>query len=237
MENIYKTITKTPVIILCGGKGERLKAASSNMPKVLVDVDGKPFIRILMDDLLQYGFKHFILCVGYLKEQVQEYFAETHYHVEFSEENKPLGTGGALKRAASLIKSSSFLVVNGDSMCRTDYAELFNFHYAKDGLLTVVLVRPQQGRDCGVVNIDSNQQITNFMEKVESGGMGFINAGIYLMQRGLVRHMPQEKRFSLEYDFFPNIIDLGCYGFVTDGDLIDIGTPKRLSRARKYFAG
>lgn len=228
---------KIDVLILCGGKGERLKTVSGDLPKILIDVAGEPFINILIDDLLQYGFNRFILSIGYLKELVKNHFNNASFDVEFSEEDTPLGTGGAVKRAVKLIRSPSFLVMNGDSICKTDFSRFCDFHVRKGGIQSVVLSKPRLGNDYGVIEIDDFQRIKSFMEKTECKYNNmFINAGIYLMRRDIFLHMPEENRFSLEYDLFPKILDLGCYGFLSDGELIDIGTPERYERANQLLS-
>jgi NDP-sugar pyrophosphorylase family protein len=223
------------VVILCGGFGTRLRPLSGQRQKVLVPVGGKPFIGRLMDSLLNDGFKRFVLCSGYQKEQIRSFFEHQRYDVFFSEENEPLGTGGAIKHAMSHIESSSFLVLNGDSICPTNYHDLAAYHHAKGGVMTVVLTKPLAEKDYGVIQIDQSGRIVAFREKSEALECGYINAGIYVMNRDIFGIMPAAEKFSLEYDLMPKVIAAGCYGFVTNGVLVDIGTPERCSYAQNLF--
>jgi D-glycero-alpha-D-manno-heptose 1-phosphate guanylyltransferase len=84
-------------VILCGGLGTRLRPISGELPKVLMPFAGRPFIDILIESLLPFGIKRFILCVGYRRDRIREHFRDKDYEVEFSEETEPLGTGGAPK--------------------------------------------------------------------------------------------------------------------------------------------
>ncbi|MGZ3606711.1 MAG: nucleotidyltransferase family protein [Syntrophales bacterium] len=229
-------LEKIDAIILCGGKGQRLGSVGEGRPKALINVAGRPFIDILMDDLLRYGLKRFILSVGYLREQIKSHFSKTDLLVEFSEEDVPLGTGGAIEKAAAYTRSSSFLVLNGDSICRADLLKFFNFHIEKNGIVSMVLAKPLPGEDYGIVEMDESQRITRFAEKTKSGPASLVNAGIYFMKKDILSRMPGRDAFSLEHELFPKIVHLGCYGFPTESPLIDIGTPERLERANLLLA-
>lgn len=231
-------LEKIDVIILCGGQGIRLRPVVKDRPKVLVDIGGKVFLEVLIDYILQYGFKRIILSVGYLREQIIAHFDSYNpiCKIEFSEEETPLGTGGAVKRTQPLIESDTFLVMNGDSLCHTDLTKFYDFHIKHRAILSMVLVASQQVHDYGIVELDDSYRIKNFKEKVKRKGNGFINAGIYLMKKDIFSFMPDNDTFSLEYDFFPKILDNNCYGFVCEGKLIDIGTPKRYERTKNYFS-
>ena len=224
------------VIILCGGLGKRLRPAVSDRPKALAEIKDKTFLDILIDNLLEHGFKNIILCVGYLKEQIKDHFNyETDYNIEFSEEEYPLGTGGALKNARSLIKSDTFMVMNGDSICNVDFKDFFDFHIDKKAVLSMVLTRSQDGEDYGNVALDNSRNITSFKEKVDSKGECLINAGVYMMQNEIFSYMPDETSFSLEYDLFPKLITNKCYGYIIENELLDIGTPERYQIAIDFI--
>lgn len=232
----YNNLDKIDVVILCGGQGKRLRPVTKGLPKVLVNVGGRPFIDILISNLWQQGFKRFILCVGYLREQVIDHFKQnTSWNVEFSAEKTPSGTGGAVKKAGQLITSDSFLVMNGDSICNVDFSKFYDFHERNGGILSMVLAKSRRSYDYGIVELDSTNRIRNFKEKVCKNGSGMINAGIYLMKRDIFGYMPEGANFSLEHDLFPKIADSPCYGFLTDGALIDIGTPQRYEMANRLF--
>jgi NDP-sugar pyrophosphorylase family protein len=224
------------VVILCGGEGTRLRQVSGDKQKVLMPVKGHPFISLLIDSLLPFGFRRFILCTGYQKDQIHTYFKDLGYDVLFSDEYEPLGTGGAIKNARPYIGSSSFIVLNGDSICRTDYNSLMGFHNKKNGIMTLVLAKPLTEVDYGSVMIDDQYRVIEFREKVSAQVGGYINAGIYVMNHDIFNIMPDVKKFSLEYDLMPTIIPHGCYGFVTNGTLIDIGTPGRYLLAHNLLS-
>lgn len=226
-------LEKTDVLILSGGLGIRLREVISDYPKPMADIGGCPFLDILINYVSGFGFRRFILCIGHIGEVIKSYYRNkvTAQEILFSEENEPLGTGGAVKNAEKLIRSDSFLVMNGDSFCRVDFKGLFNFHTAKKALLSMVLVRSRSPEDFGSVTLDDSRRITDFNEKIAGGGENFISAGIYVMEKDVFSYMPGQNSFSLEYEMFPKIVNNQCYGFLTDGEFIDIGTPQRYEEA------
>ena len=234
--NNMTNLKEIDVVILCGGLGKRLRPVVFNQPKVLAKIGERTFLDILIDNLLLYGFKNIILSVGYLKEQIRNHFdpdKNYDYTLTFSEEEEPLGTGGALKKAKPLIRSNPFMVMNGDSICKVNFRSFFDFHIEKRALLSIVLVRSNTAEDYGSVTLDGSGRITNFNEKVagESRSENIINAGVYLMEKDIFSYMANQNRFSLEYDLFPKIVNNRCYGFLTESGFIDIGTPERYKKA------
>lgn len=259
-----KTITelsKIDIVILCGGLGNRLRPIISDKPKVLAKIGDKIFLDILLDNLLPYKFENIILCVGHLRQHIIGHF--DHYfdihkncNIKFSEEEKPLGTGGALKNAKSLIENNNFIVMNGDSICKIDFKDFFDFHIGKNALLSMVLSQSLSTSDYGTITLNDLKEIVDFNEKgshtqeivslnEKDSNVHYkklINAGIYLMRKDIFSYMPDNDIFSLEYDLFPKIIerqftdntknmDNKCYGFLSDSEVIDIGTPERYERS------
>jgi len=235
IKNDMTNLREIDVVILCGGLGKRLKPTFEG-PKVLAKIGEKTFLDILIDNLLIHGFKNIILSVGYLKDQIKNHFNYDYNKshdclITFSEEEEPLGTGGALKKAKTRIISNLFMVINGDSICEVNFRSFIKFHIEKTALLSMVLVHSNKAQDYGSVVMDDLQKITDFNEKITGRGENIINAGIYLMGKDVFSYMPKQKKFSLEYELFPQIIKNRCYGFLTESELIDIGTPERYEKA------
>lgn len=233
-------ISNLDVVILCGGKGTRLRTALIDRPKPLAEITGKPFLDFLLDILASYKFRRVILSVGYLKEKIIEHFRREKrkdIKIEFSSEDKPLGTGGAVKKAKPLIKSEQFLVMNGDCFCPVDFKKFHETHLARKTLLSMALTRISDASDYGKVELNESGKIINFNEKKSSQKNALINAGIYLMKKDIFDFLPKRSCFSLEYDFFPKIIlTEPCYGFIVDGQYFDIGTPERYKKAVELFS-
>lgn len=227
-----ESINGIDIIILCGGKGTRLQPVVSDRPKALAVFGNSTFIDILIKSLKKTGFNRFILCIGYMKDQIKDHFKNTNdFSITFSEEEVPLGTGGALKKAQSLINSEDFIVMNGDSICEINFKDFYQFHKNSGSLLSIALVPAQDSRDFGSVFMDDRFNITSFKEKVATQNSGLINAGVYFMNKDIFDYMPEIQKFSLENDFFPNMVGKRCKGFIINCELIDIGTPERYEKA------
>lgn len=241
MTNLEKipSLENIDVVILCGGLGTRLRSIIIDKPKVLAKIGNQTFLDVLIDNISFYGLKHIILCVGHLRDHIKrhfdyhcnEHYNYINYNIRFSDECSPLGTGGALKNAELFIKSDTFIVMNGDSICNVDFRELLDFHINKKALLSMVLTRSTSSKDYGIVILDDSSKITSFNEKPVGNSEASINAGIYIMQKDIFSHMPDRKTFSLEYDLFPTLYNDMCYGFIVKNEVIDIGTPERYRRA------
>ncbi len=226
------------VLILCGGEGKRLKKISGSIPKPMVDVGGKVFLDIIIDYLHKAGFRRIILGIGYRAQFIKKYYSQRKVAgmaITFSEEKKPLGTGGAVKKAKRFIKSKFFFVLNGDTFSKFNVTRIVKFYKDKNAKLLVLLRKAKARKDYGVITLGKNSEITSFNEKIISGAGSLVNGGVYLFSKSIFSQMPQKDKFSLECDFFPQMIGKSFYGY-SDGDFfIDIGTPKRFLEATKYF--
>lgn len=224
------------VVILCGGSGKRLRSIVSDRPKPMAQVNREPFLDILIRYLRSLGFRHFILSTGYMADRLRKYFTQKKGRgIKFSEEKNPLGTGGAVKKAKNFIKSNPFLVINGDSFCRVNLREFPRYHEKNNALVSMVVAKNRENKDCGRVKLDNLNRISNFNEKAATKNNSLVSAGIYLLQKEIFSVMPKRTKFSLEYDLFPKLIGRGFYGYLTDNILLDIGTPQGLKRAEIYF--
>ncbi len=227
------------VVILCGGLGKRLHSVVNDKPKPMVVIHHRPFLDILIEYVAGYGFKRFILCIGYMGEVIKDHYEKKSMPLTilFSSEKELLGTGGAIKNAEPLIQSSPFLVMNGDSFCQVELDRFIDFHFSKGGWVTIALARIEDTTDYGLVTMEPSGQIVKFDEKIKVNmkNNNLINAGLYLIEKKSLALIPSNKIYSLEYDLFPEITDGRIYGYVADGDLIDIGTPQRYEKAKQIL--
>lgn len=227
------------VMILCGGRGERLRSVIGENQKVMALVNAEPFLNILLKDLARQGAQRVILCTGYKSEAVEEYYHRSNFGlaIEFSKEEEPLGTGGAVKNARNLIKSNPFVVMNGDSFCSLDFKKLFQFFLTKKALLTIAIYKTGADKDFGFLTIDDQKAVQRFQEKQEAiqGAQTYLNVGVYIFDQEIFKLMPKEKKFSLEQDFFPTLTEKSFFGYEVKEPFIDIGQPERYVQAQGYF--
>ncbi len=227
------------VIILAGGLGKRLASVTGGGQKVLAQIDGKPFISILIEYIAGQGGRRFILCTGHGSEQVEQQLRQSHQELEiiFSPEKEPLGTGGAIKQGSTLVKSDIFLALNGDCFCVIDYNNLIDFHRRQKAKATLGVTFLSDARDYGTIEIDRQKRISAFKEKQPEAREAFINTGTYCLARHAFDLHPTPQKFSIEYDFFPHLVGKGFYAFEVANTFIDIGTPERYAWAKEHLKG
>ncbi|OGM62422.1 hypothetical protein A3A76_00340 [Candidatus Woesebacteria bacterium RIFCSPLOWO2_01_FULL_39_23] len=224
------------VVILAGGKGSRLRTIVSDRPKPMAEIEGKPFLDILLNHFRGMGLGRFILCTGERADFIEDYYKKKKEgDISFSREPMPLGTGGAIKNAEALINSDPFFVVNGDSFCKVYLPQFTEFHKQKGALLSIVLIESDNTNEFGSVYLDHSNRIIGFEEKEEKNGISYINAGIYLFKKEILCMIPANTKYSLEYDLFPKLVGKEMYGFPTKAELVDIGTPARYEYAKRFF--
>lgn len=225
------------IIILCGGFGKRLGVINSDVPKFLVTLGKKVFLNILIDRLKACGFKKVILCTGHKGEFIKQYCKKSDItkNIKISHEEKPLGTGGALKNAKDLIKSEDFFVMNGDVLCDLNFFEFYKFYKKKETKLALAVCKIDKNEDFGSISLDSDMRILTFREKEKQASGEFSSAGVYIMNKDVFNFMPEKDKFSLEYDFFPMMIKKPSYAYVIKGDFLDIGTPENFKNAEDWI--
>jgi NDP-sugar pyrophosphorylase family protein len=228
-------VTDTKAVLLVGGLGTRLRSLVPSAPKSLAPVGDRPFLELLIRQLLGQGIRHLVMCSGYLADQIEAEFGDGRdlgISIEYSKEAQPLGTAGAIKLAQLYLQSAAeFLVMNGDSFLEIDFGRLIEFHRAHGGLATVAVVHVDDAGRYGTVLADSSNRITAFSEKTGKDSPGLINAGVYVFSRRLLDQIPAGPA-SLEKDVFTKILDEGVYAAEQRGMFIDIGTPGDYARAQ-----
>ncbi|HEX7229638.1 MAG TPA: HAD-IIIA family hydrolase [Candidatus Binatia bacterium] len=224
--------------VLAGGLGTRLRSVVGDRPKSLAQVQGRPFVGFLLDQLVGAGVRSVVLCTGYRGEQIRHALGEKYrsLRLSYSQEPKALGTGGALRFALPQITSDPVLVLNGDSFCGIDFDDYVRWHSEHRAAASMVLARVVSSQRYGSVNLDAEARITRFSEKQQSTRPGWINAGIYLLSREILATIPEGKNVSLEHDIFPHWTGRGLYGYYSRAHFLDIGTPEDFCSADKFFS-
>jgi NDP-sugar pyrophosphorylase family protein len=230
-------LSNITVVILAGGMGTRLHSAVPNKHKVLAEIQKQPFIIFLLDQLVSSGARDVVLCTGHMAEQVHEKLGETYrsLKLEYSQEEVPLGTGGAVRLALPLIKSEIVMIMNGDSYVNADLNAFLEWFLRKDLAAALILTKVHDTSRYGRVMSAEDGRIQAFEEKSENEGYGWINAGIYLLKKKLMKTIPSGKTYSLEREFFPLLIGKGLCGYRCAREFIDIGTPESYAQAEAFF--
>ncbi len=231
-------LSKTDIVILAGGLGKRLASVTGGGQKILAEIDGKPFISILIDYIASQGGRRFILCTGHGAKSVEDTLRGAHPQLEiiFSVEQEPLGTGGAIKQGASYVKTDRFIAMNGDCFCVIDYNALIAFHKAQGAQASLGVTQLADAREYGTIEVDAQKNITAFKEKQPQLCPALINTGTYCLNRQVFDLVQTPQKFSIEYDFFPHLVGQGFCAFEVANQFIDIGTPDRYQWAKQHLA-
>jgi D-glycero-alpha-D-manno-heptose 1-phosphate guanylyltransferase len=221
-------------IILAGGLGTRLRSAVPDLPKSLAPVLGRPFIGYLVEYFMKQGIEKFIFALGYKQELIQQYLDSQFPKLikEYSVEDSPLGTGGAIKLACRLATAETALVLNGDTFFRIALPALESFHLS-NGAQCSLTVKPMTNFSrYSIVETDENNSILHFREK-QFYEKGLINGGVYALniQDFLNEGMPD--LFSFEKDYLEKNAGNGkLSALIQDAYFIDIGIPADFERAQ-----
>ena len=220
-------------IILAGGKGTRLRPLTLTVPKPMVPIADKPFLYYLLLLLKKEGINRVIFSIGYLGYHIKDYFGENWQGIELEyviEEN-PLGTGGAIKGCMKMVNESSVFVVNGDTFCHTNLADMMVSHLKNQADISIVLKEMYNFDRYGTVEIVNNQ-VKKFNEKKKVKN-GFINTGTYCLNKKVFDYIKMPEMFSFEIDFLQNkLSQIKTNAFYTDAYFIDIGIPEDYNRAQ-----
>ena len=221
-------------IVLAGGLGTRLARVTCDIPKPMAQVGSRPFLEYLLDDLVDQGIEQTVLAVSYMWEVIREHFGSVYRGMElsYSVEEVPLGTGGAIQQALAILADHEVVVMNGDTRFRVDLAAMEKSHRNSGAPLTIALKHVNDSGRFGRVEVSADGLVTRFLEK-STGGPGWINGGVYILNSSLFRDFPMPERFSFELDLVePNIDRIKPQAFQSDTYFIDMGIPEDYQRAQ-----
>lgn len=221
------------LVILAGGKGTRVEGITRDaLSKVMLPVNGHPFLAYVIRLYAQKGFRHVVLATGHCAEGIQNYFGNGEaYGVEisYSSEKEPLGTGGALRLALSVAQAANVLVVNGDTFFDIDIETFLSQHTSSHSVVTIALVNQGGSHRFGVVRMGENNTIQEFLEK--SLSCGLVSGGVYVVNRvkfmSIIDTSFPTCPLSLENDVWPYLASQDAMrGMEFHGTFLDMGTPE-----------
>jgi len=233
----FRMKNKAPdtAVILAGGKGTRIKSVYPDLPKPLIPIAAKPFLRWQIEFLRKFGISRVVLSLGYMSEKIINYF--TKHPVEgveiiFATEDKPLGTGGAVRYVAKRYDIGRAFVLNGDSFCPADLTCSASVGECKAAIL---VSKKEDVSDYGTVITDENDGIIEFIEKGKNKGEGWVNAGIYLIDMNWAKEWEEKTPLSIENEVFPKLSSDELKVWRTNVPFLDIGVPDRLEQAEEFL--
>lgn len=220
-------------LFLAGGLGTRLRPLTEHLPKPMALVGNRPWLEHLLFHYKEQGVDEFVIAVKHYRELIESHLGDGSkfgVRIEYLVEKELLGTAGAIKNAEHLL-GDRFIVVNADIIHQIDLASTLKFHEAHGGAVTIGLTEVDDPSHYGVVEQKRGGQIVRFVEKPkkEEAPTNRINAGIYMMERRALEHVPAGRAVSIEKETFPLLIEngSGVYGYPIGGYWLDMGTKDR----------
>jgi len=231
-------------IIIAGGLGTRLRPLTYNTPKPIVPVANRPFVVHQIEHLRRHGINEIILNLHYLSDAIRNILddgKEWGVKIYYSIEKTPLGTAGAVKNAEEYFDEEPMLVFNGDILTDINISQVVEYHKKKGARITLTLTRVADPTAYGLIVTDAQGRVTRFIEKPSweqlsaFAGVNTINAGIYVIDPKIFKHVPKGVEYSFERQLFPEVLERGepIYGFVSDRYWIDIGNPAQYRQAHE----
>ena len=227
---------------MVGGKGTRLRPLTNDRPKPILPVLDRPCLSYLIESLAEGGIEEVFLACGYRSEKMATAIgdgAAEGIHIEYSYEDSPAGTAGAIKLLENRL-DDTFVAANGDVFADIDLKRQICEHSRTGASLTMSLTRADNPREFGIARLDDERRIHEFKEKPkpEEVFSNLVNAGIYVVEKDILRYIPAERMYDFSKELTPNIMDLGykVYGHMLDGIWMDIGRPKDLLESNVLMA-
>ena len=222
-------------LILVGGHGTRLRPVTLTLPKPIIPLVDRPFLRYMIDWLARHGVGEIVLACGFLPDQLRATLGdeiEGGPRLRYVEEPEPRGTAGAIKFAADLL-DDRFFALNGDVLTDLDLTALVEQHEASGARATLALHPVEDPTGYGLVRRAEDGEIREFLEKPDPAEIDTdeVNAGAYVVERSAIELIPPGRAVSFEREVFPRLVGQGLYGRRLQGYWMDIGTPERYLQA------
>lgn len=223
------------VIVLAGGLGTRLAHVISDVPKPMASVVGKPFLEYILSGLAKQGVSKVVFAIGYKAECIIAHFGNSFENMQlvYSQEEHPLYTGGAVKKALNYCGEREVFIINGDTFFNISLNSMAEDYRAHCAQLSVAVKKMQNFDRYGVVHFTDDCWIRGF-EKKKCRSCGYINGGVYLMEADLLKGYPEA--FSFEKQVMEeNGKKYRMRAFISDGYFVDIGMADDYYKAQKDF--
>lgn len=228
-------------VIQAGGKGTRmLELTKDEIPKPMLQLNGKPMIQWQIENIREYGICDFVIIVGHLGEKIEEYFGDGSalgVHISYIYEKEPLGSAGSLFYFKNIIQTTDFLLIFGDVMFDLDWNRMISFHESKNGLATLLVHPNSHPQDSDLVVLDAEQCVVGIDSKNNKRDYWYdncVNAGLYILSADVLNDIDKPVKTDLEQDLLkPLISEKKVYGYQTPEYVKDAGTVSRYHLACK----
>lgn len=222
------------IVIIAGGQGTRIAAVKNEIPKAMIPVGGKPVIEHQLIMAKRYGFSEFVFLIGYLGQQIQSYFGDGSkwgVHIDYYQEEQPLGTAGALAEVKDCL-SEDFFVFYGDTVMDIDMTRMLAFHRSHQSDATLFVHPNDHPFDSDIILLDTNHLVTGIVTKPHPQDFishNHVNAALFIFNKSVVDCIERGKKTHIEKHVLPACLKAGLhlYGYISSEYVKDMGTPER----------
>ena len=223
-------------VILAGGRGTRLQPYTLVVPKPLVPVGGMPVIELIITRIRRFGLDDLIVTTGYLGDLIKAVCGDGSrwgVHIEYSDEEEPLGTIGPLRLVQDQL-TETFIVVNGDTVTDIDMGQLMEFHFQKKGIATIATSNRAVQIELGVLESDQDGNLVGFVEKPRHEYLA--SMGLYVFEPDILKFIPPGGSFGFD-DLMLGFLaaEAPVYVYTHPGYWLDIGIKSDLERAQEEY--
>jgi mannose-1-phosphate guanylyltransferase / phosphomannomutase len=226
-------------VIMAGGEGTRLRPQTSNLPKPMLPLVGRPMMEHIVSLLRRHGITDIVVTVAFLPNAIRSYFgdgSELGVSMVYATEESPLGTAGSVRNAREQL-SERFLVISGDVLTDIDLTSVIDFHEKNQALATIALCAVENPLEFGIVITREDGTIERFLEKPGWGQVfsDTINTGIYVLEPEIFERIPGGRSVDFSGEVFPAVLEAGdpLFGYVADGYWEDVGTTAAYLKAHE----
>jgi mannose-1-phosphate guanylyltransferase/phosphomannomutase len=226
-------------VIMAGGEGTRLRPQTSNLPKPMLPLVGRPMMEHIVSLLRRHGIIDIVVTVAFLPNAIRNYFgdgSELGVRMVYAVEEHPLGTAGSVRNARDEL-TERFLVISGDVLTDFDLTSMIQFHEKNDAMATLALCAVENPLEFGIVITREDGSIERFLEKPGWGQVfsDTINTGIYVLEPSIFDKMPAEGPVDFSSEVFPAVLEANdrIYGYVASGYWEDVGTTAAYLKAHR----
>lgn len=225
------------MVIMCGGLATRLGNLAKNIPKSMMDINGKPFLEYQIENLRNQGIDDILLCAGHLSEKIEKYFKEGlkfGIDIKYSYDGeKPLGPIGALKNAENLL-DDDFFTMYGDSFLSVDYKKVYNFFEKHEKPACMIVYKNYDKYDKSNIIVKENMVI-GYGAKNKSKDMIYIDYGASLLNKKTLKIVPKNNFFTTG-EFYTNLIkNKKLLAFEVKERFYHIGNPEALEEFKNFI--
>lgn len=222
------------VVVIAGGQGTRIASVNNEIPKAMIPINGKPILEYEVDMAKRYGYTDFLFIIGYMGDQIENYFGNGEkwgVSIEYFKETHPLGTAGALGLLKDKL-TEDFFVFYGDTVMDFDMQHMLNFHRNKNADATLFLHPNDHPYDSDIVALDTEKKVVKFYNKPHNEGFvsrNIVNAALFIFSPKVLEKIKVGVKSHIEKNVLPICLEAGMklYGYLSSEYIKDMGTPDR----------